>query len=149
MSDKTDIPGSDLLSGDEITEFIDGYSECALWAALDLSHVKDNGDSPTFDEQDLGVDDLTPEAQKAFRQDCIDFIDSNAEDLLTAVYEADRGEDFGFAGMGHDFFLTRNGHGTGFWDRGLGDIGDRLTANCKPYGEVNLYSTPDGKVETD
>ena len=36
---------------------------------------------------------------------------------------------------GHDFALTRNGHGTGFWDRGLGEMGDMLTEECKPYGE--------------
>ena len=36
---------------------------------------------------------------------------------------------------GHDFALTRNGHGAGFWDRGLGEIGDMLTEECKPYGE--------------
>ena len=35
---------------------------------------------------------------------------------------------------GHDFALTRNGHGTGFWDRGLGRIGDMLSNECKPYG---------------
>ena len=26
----------------------------------------------------------------------------------------------------HDYWLTRNGHGVGFWDRGLGPVGDRL-----------------------
>ena len=36
---------------------------------------------------------------------------------------------------GHDFALTRNGHGTGFWDRGLGEMGDMLSEECKPYGE--------------
>jgi hypothetical protein len=38
---------------------------------------------------------------------------------------------------GHDFILTANGHGAGFWDRGLGARGDRLTDNCKPYGEFD------------
>ena len=36
---------------------------------------------------------------------------------------------------GHDFALTRNGHGAGFWDSGLGEIGYMLTDACKPYGE--------------
>ena len=39
---------------------------------------------------------------------------------------------------GHDFALTRNGHGAGFWDRGLGAIGDMLTSECKPYGSHNV-----------
>ena len=36
---------------------------------------------------------------------------------------------------GHDFALTRNGSGAGFWDRGLGEMGDMLTKECEPYGE--------------
>lgn len=35
--------------------------------------------------------------------------------------------------------LTRNGHGAGFWDRGLGALGTELTNACKPYGGVDLY----------
>lgn len=45
---------------------------------------------------------------------------------------------------GHDFILTRNGHGAGFWDRGYGAAGDRLTSAAKAYGEVHatvLYAT--------
>jgi hypothetical protein len=48
--------------------------------------------------------------------------------------------------FGHDFWLTRNGHGAGFWDRGLGALGDRLTDASKPYGEVNLWVDADGSV---
>lgn len=40
---------------------------------------------------------------------------------------------------GHDFWLTRNGHGAGFWDRGLGRIGDKLTAIAKSFGAVDLF----------
>ena len=39
---------------------------------------------------------------------------------------------------GHDFALTRNDHGTGFWDRGLGAIGNMLSNECKPYGSHNV-----------
>jgi hypothetical protein len=34
---------------------------------------------------------------------------------------------------GHDFILTANGHGCGFWDRGLGELGDRLTEATRGY----------------
>lgn len=34
---------------------------------------------------------------------------------------------------GHDFILTANGHGAGFWDRGLGARGDRLTKASDGY----------------
>jgi hypothetical protein len=34
---------------------------------------------------------------------------------------------------GHDFILTANDHGCGFWDRGLGELGDRLTEATRGY----------------
>lgn len=49
----------------------------------------------------------------------------------------------------HDFWLTRNGHGAGFWepgDYGWSDLGDKLTEFTKHYGEVNLYVGDDGTI---
>jgi hypothetical protein len=42
--------------------------------------------------------------------------------------------------VGHDFILTRNGHGAGFWDRGLGELGKWLTGMAKPFGSQNAYA---------
>lgn len=36
-------------------------------------------------------------------------------------------------GADHNLILTANGHGAGFWDRGLGIAGDQLTTACEPY----------------
>jgi hypothetical protein len=36
---------------------------------------------------------------------------------------------------GHDFYYSRNEHGTGFWDRDTGKIGERLTAVAHTFGE--------------
>lgn len=47
---------------------------------------------------------------------------------------------------GHDFWLTRCGHGAGFWDRGLGDIGCKLTEAASVYGSVDLYIGDDGLI---
>lgn len=38
-----------------------------------------------------------------------------------------------------DFWLTRNGHGAGFWDRGAGSVGKRLTDAAKSYGERYVF----------
>lgn len=43
---------------------------------------------------------------------------------------------------GHDLWLTRNGHGAGFWDRGLGDIGEKLNDLCgwkTDFKETHTY----------
>ena len=92
--------------------FLRGYLECALWSSTGPN------DEPLDD--DYGPDDLSESALAECRQDCAALLAGNIADL-------------------HDFWLTRNGHGAGFWDRGLGERGERLTAACRPYGSVYLY----------
>lgn len=46
--------------------------------------------------------------------------------------------------IGHDFILTTNGHGVGFWDRYYGETdkarnGQILTELCKPFGTISAY----------
>lgn len=41
--------------------------------------------------------------------------------------------------FGHDLALTRNHHGAGFWDRGLGDAGDVLTEWAHMLGGLELF----------
>ena len=43
-------------------------------------------------------------------------------------------------------FLEGNGHGAGFWDRGYGPDGDRLTELCKPMGSDDAYIGDDGTI---
>jgi hypothetical protein len=75
------------------------------------------------------------------RQDCADFVDGiESADLFAYLLE------FDYSQMGHDFWLTRNRHGAGFWDRGLGALGDRLTSAAHAYGEVDLYVGDDGRL---
>lgn len=90
--------------------------------------VTDEEDHSECLDGDYDVMDIDGQTFEGFESDCLDFYQANADDLA--------GMDAGQAG--HDFWLTRNGHGAGFWDRGLGELGDRLTAACKPYGEVYL-----------
>lgn len=48
---------------------------------------------------------------------------------------------------GHDFALTRNGHGTGFWDGDWSDnYADMLTQGSKNYGQFDIYQGDDGKI---
>jgi len=47
---------------------------------------------------------------------------------------------------GEDFALTRNRHGAGFWGRGYGEVGDRLTEAAHAFGEALVIVTDDGEV---
>lgn len=104
------------------------YIECALWSSLD-----DNG-MPL--DKNYNRTDITDEALTSMESDCADFIRCNAL-LLNSLSEEQ---------VGHDFWLTRNHHGAGFWDRGLGKVGDELTAHAHAYGESELYIGDDGSL---
>jgi len=114
-------------------EFLDAYIECALWSSTDNSD--DSGGSPLDDN--YGPDDLAPEALEAATKDCNSFMECHDAWLAQAGTDEQNG---------HDFWLTRNGHGAGFWDRGYGEVGDHLSKACKPYGSVDLYIGDDGKI---
>jgi hypothetical protein len=110
------------------------YMVCALWSSNDESD--ESGGDPM--DANYGLEDIAPESVAKMREDVTDFVKANEIDLMASGQSEEQ--------IGHDFWLTRNGHGAGFWDRGLGELGDRLSQACKPYGEVNLYVGDDGKV---
>ena len=48
----------------------------------------------------------------------------------------------------HDFILTRNNHGAGFWDGDWSEpIATKLTDLCKKFGEIDIYLSDDGLLE--
>ena len=70
-------------------------------------------------------------ARDAWTREVARFLEANHADLQDAG--------LGLEQIGHDFTLTRNGHGVGFWDRNLGEVGERLTASCADYSEVRGF----------
>lgn len=46
---------------------------------------------------------------------------------INDIYEYVSRDGLDFEHLGHDFLLTSREHGAGFWDRGLGELGERLT----------------------
>lgn len=110
-----------------IDTFALAYVEAALWSSTDE-------DGEPLDGL-YTIDDIHPDTLAVMVKDCDDF------QSFAGPFIADREEQ-----AGHDFWLTRNGHGAGFWDRGLGTVGDILTSMCRPYGEYTLYLGDDGKI---
>lgn len=96
-----------------------GYVDCALWSC-----ELDNKFEPSQIEESSKIQAM---------KDIEEFVNDN-KDLLQAS-ELDASQ------IGHDLWLTRNGHGSGFWDRGLEDeIGDGLTDKAKDIGMKEAYS---------
>lgn len=85
---------------------------------------------------------LAPCALATAIKDCDDFQTQQA-DNLEAAYKLDN---YNEAQAGHDFWLTRNRHGAGFWDRGLAQVGELLTAAAHTFPEVSPYVGDNGEV---
>ena len=123
------------------TEFILGYTTCALWSS--------HGDIDSCEYLDEKYDgsDIAPVSRKTMEGDCAEFI-ANNEALLDDYSEAlgSNAEYSASEKAGHDFWLTRNGHGAGFWDRGIGETGDKLTKASEGFGEVDLYIGDNSKI---
>lgn len=142
---------------DSLDAFTRAYITAALWSTSDESTPQ--GGEPL--DSNYSPKDIAPETLAEIAADCARFQAENAEDIAEG-FEGE-GDDF-TEQAGHDFWLTRNGHGSGFWDgewtggedgtkmqrRGMMDrpenAGDRLTAAAHSYGEVNLYVGDDGKI---
>lgn len=126
-----------------LDRFVSAYIACALWSSIgpaEAPYTCENLDD-LFDESDIA-----PECLASMRETCADFIESNAADLENYARRMANEQWSGEDRAGHDFWLTRNGHGAGFWDRGLGKLGDRLAAAAKVYGSCDLYPGDDGKI---
>jgi hypothetical protein len=123
------------LDGARVDTVTDQYLETALW-----SSTGDDGD-PLDDDHSTA--DFAPEAVASARADIASFLESSAG-LITAAQVLQSTYDD--AQVAHDFWLTRNGHGAGFWDRGLGEVGDQLTKDAKVFGSSDAYVGDDGLV---
>jgi len=122
----------------QLDDFTRAYIECALWATNDESTPA--GGEPL--DQNYGIGDIDPDTLNKMAEDCQCFQRENTADL--ALYDHPASAELG----GHDFFLTRNGHGAGFWDRDClpEDAGQRLTEAAKAYGECSLYVGDDNMI---
>jgi|SRR5579872_930254 len=113
-------------------QLLTAYIECALWSTTDESTPQ--GGEPL--DTNYGPTDLTPETLERMRADCEAFLNANTGDIGTA-----------YTRTGHDFWLTRNRHGAGFWDGDWPeDVGERLTRAAHAFGECELYVGDDAKV---
>lgn len=102
------------------TVFLRAYLECAEWCGVDEEQ------RARFER--AGNPRWTKRAMEQARQDCEAFREENAADL----------EGMDPSQAGHDFWLTRNRHGAGFWDRGLGELGERLSKSARVWGSVGV-----------
>jgi len=111
-----------------LDQFTLAYLACALWSSCSYDQEGNNG---TPIEQDYTETDITVRSLRSMMADCKVFQAHNADLLAQAGTDEQNG---------HDFWLTRNCHGAGYWDRGYPKtVGQLLTAESHAYGESDLY----------
>lgn len=117
-------------SEQNLKDFVTGYVNCLYW-------VEDSGETKNEER-------LSTEAFLISVLECNRFL-ANAK-----TYEGGLIPENYFEQAGYDFYLTRNGHGSGFWDKPeiYGEkYSEILTEISKNFGEVNSYVSDDGEIE--
>jgi hypothetical protein len=113
----------------DFEKFKTAYILAMLWSSTDES--TEAGGNPLDDN--YSREDIDPETMEAIDADCVAF--------LSKADISEHGPEL----AGHDFWLTRNGHGAGFWD-GDWTNGDALTELSKEFGNLDPYVGDDGKI---
>lgn len=128
---------------DELDDFTRAYIEAALWSSTDYQT-----DEPL--DKNYCLEDIRPQTLRLMIADCKKFQSDNIELLKGAEATGEMVFDFQRTGIsdkrnpmliraGHDFWLTRAGHGCGFWDGDWPEpYGDKLTEASKKYAETPL-----------
>jgi hypothetical protein len=111
----------------KLDRFTTAYVETALWSSTD-----DEGEP--LDAVHT-IDDIAPETLSKMIADAEQFQKDNQSRIAGNLRRA-----------GHDFWLTRNRHGAGFWDGDWGNDGEFLTEVSHAWGEFDLYVGDDGLI---
>jgi hypothetical protein len=121
-----------------IDNFTLGFIAAMLWAETD------DKNEPL--DTNYSIDDIAPEALQAIVDDCRQFQEENQEALgqFPEYHNGYSGEEL----AGHDYLLTRNGHGAGYWNRDYlsQNVKDALTIAAVQAGPITPYIGDDKHI---
>lgn len=108
------------------------YMDTALWASTDI-YTDDSLDTNYYPEY------ISSDTMQKMLKMCEEF-KNKAGNLLDGI-NPDK--------AGHDFWLTQQRHGTGFWDGDYPEeVGEKLTQLSQSFPEINLYVGDDGLIHS-
>lgn len=122
---------------DDLDNFTQAYVRAALWSTSDH-----NGDSL---ESNYGPEHIHPDTLAEMAADCKKFQDDHGHHFnqIKRIPYGETPESM----AGHDFWLTRNGHGSGFWDGDWHEpAASHLTTAARNHGDFDLYVGDDGMI---
>jgi hypothetical protein len=124
----------------EMDAFTEAYVTAALFSTNDESD--ESGGGPL--DSNYSPEHIDPETLQVMILECAHF-QATYGHLITGENYKGRSNDCQ-AIAGHDFWLTRNRHGAGFWDGDWSsDVEDILTKAAHSFGETDIY-VEDGRI---
>jgi len=119
-----------------IKQFVDHYIQAALWSSVD------DHDRPLDDHNY----ELAEETKRKLYDHCVEFL-KVANDEIISNRENFPSAKIMYQQAGHDFWLTRCGHGVGFWDRPeFWGENETLSDISEKFGNVDLYIGDDNLI---
>ena len=125
---------SQSLSTSDQREFFHHFTVALLWSST--------GEDPGELTDEHGLSDLAEVTSKNLQDACNRFLEEHAA-LINQALDQDG---YSLEQAGHDLALSCNGHGAGFFDRGLGDLGETLQEAARAFGPIETYVGDDGLV---
>ena len=109
------------------------YLETALWSSTEE-------DGTPLDEN-YGIADFDPDSKERLVAELEAFFGVYVKTIEKYMQENKQDEEQ----VAHDFWLSRNRHGAGFWEH-RGAAAEKLTKASHDYGSVDLYVGDDGQI---
>lgn len=134
------------MANRDFEHFLRGYVTAALWSSSDESD--ESGGEPL--DRNYSESDIAAGTMRRMRMECMRFFKANRADLVEYCIQRridpSQGTCMDYAG--HDFWLSSNGHGSGFFDRYDVDkvLRDRLQNASKHAHGLDLYVGDDGEI---
>lgn len=104
-----------------IKTILENYLECALWTA---------------ELDDRTIFEVSKASAEKAEKEIVEFV-KKAGELLYGLTDEQ---------IGHDIWLSRNGHGAGFFDRELGGKEKQLQEIARGMGERNVFADPHSEI---
>jgi hypothetical protein len=134
-----------MMNISRLQEFSSAYFDCMLFTTT--IYTENGTDTGKCLDDRYTPKDIAFDLRRESVSDCSDFLMANADDL---AYVGEHLDGYTTEKAGHDFWLSRNGHGAGYFDRYHGKHAElcaafqRLQDAAKVYGTVDVWA--DGKL---
>ena len=132
------------FTAENYLSFTKAYMVCALWSSTD------SAGNPLDNE--FSEDDFNASSWQKCILTCLRFLNEAGDTILQAIEDnavkvPDGSDNWSLAG--HDFWLTHNGHGAGFWDGSWASPYDvKLTEISEKFPSFHVYAS-NGKLFAD